>query len=68
MINETEGKKKKSDPIISQNYNLKKNTLPNKAKINPFIMLKVKLSKVEHQNTLIIFFAGLSRETLSRKW
>lgn len=24
MINETEGKKKKSDPIISQNYNLKK--------------------------------------------
>lgn len=68
MINETEGKKKKSDPIISQNYNFKKNTLPNKAKINPFIMLKVKLSKVEHQNTLIIFFAGLSRETLSRKW
>lgn len=31
-------------------------------------MLKVKLSKVEHQNTLIIFFEGLSRETLSQKW
>lgn len=58
MINETEGKRKKQ----------KKKTLPNKAKINPFIMLKVKLSKVEHQNTLIIFFAGLSRETLSQKW